>query len=493
MYLEFQAISKRFPGVQALDDVSFGVAEGEVHALIGENGAGKSTLLKLLGGSLQPTSGALWLAQQERHFASAREALAAGIAVIQQELQLVPERSVAENLFLGHLPAQLGWVNRRRLMSLATEQLALVGEERIHPATLVSALPIGQRQMVELAKALTRGAKVVAFDEPTSSLSEREVQRLFSIIRELKARGQVVLYVSHKLEELFQVCDSATVLRDGRLIETFPALKGVTQETLVARMVGRELADIFNYAPRPVGKTVLQVEQLEGPGLAAPLSLELRRGEVVGIFGLVGAGRTELLKLLFGARRATGGQVLFEGVPLRLADPRDAIRAGLVLCPEDRRAEGIIPVRPVMENLNLAAHRRLAPLGIISPARERLHAAALVEQLDVKTPSLRQLIMHLSGGNQQKVVLGRWLATEPKVLLLDEPTRGIDVGARSELYSLIQRLASQGVAVLMASSDLPEVLGLSDRVLVMKEGRLAGEFERSQATPAAVMKLALPA
>jgi len=491
-YLEFRGVSKSFPGVRALEDVTFGVREGSVHALVGENGAGKSTLLKVLSGVYRPDAGALLLAGQPQTFRGAAEALHAGVAVIYQELHLVPPLSVAENLYLGHLPSRLGWVRGRRLQEDARARLAALGEA-IDPRATVRSLSIGQRQMIEIAKALARDAKVIAFDEPTSSLSRREADRLFDVIRRLRDDGRVILYVSHRLEEVFGVCDAATVLRDGRHVRTFPTLEGVDRDTLVRAMVGRAISDVFHHEPCPPGAVALEVEGLMGPGLARPASFTLREGEVVGCFGLVGAGRTELVRLIYGAARATTGTVTVGGRPVRIRGPRDAIRAGLVACPEDRKKEGIIPIRSVLENLNLSRRRHLSTLGfIINERRERASARRQVEQLSIKTPSLAQHIMNLSGGNQQKVVLARWLGGQVKVLLLDEPTRGIDVGAKSEIYAIIHDLARRGVAVLVISSELPEVLGISDRLLVMREGVIAASLERGEATAEKVLSLALP-
>ena len=492
-YLQFDSVSKSFPGVRALDRVSFSVREGSVHALIGENGAGKSTLLKVLSGLYRPDAGRLVLGGQEQHFRSTSAAIRAGIAVIYQELQLVPELSVAENLYLGHLPNRLGWVNRKKLIDAAEMELMVLGEG-IDPRTKLGSLPIAQRQMVEIAKALARDAKVIAFDEPTSSLSARETDRLFAVIDQLKLRGRVILYVSHRLEEIFEVCHSATVLRDGRLAQTYGSLEGVSRDDLVRKMVGRSIEDIFHYQPRTPGAEVLEVRELMGPGLSRPVSFSARAGEIVGFFGLVGAGRTELMKLIYGARRAQGGRVLVNGQAINAASPRQAIAAGIVLCPEDRKKEGIIAIRSVMENVNLSGRRHFSPLGFfIHERRERANARRHVERLAIRTPSLRQLAMNLSGGNQQKVILARWLSERIRVILLDEPTRGIDVGAKSEIYSIIYELANAGIAVVVVSSELPEVLGICDRICIMREGAIVADIARSEATQQKVVSLALPA
>ena len=489
--LAFDRVSMEFPGVKALTDVSFDVHSGSVHALMGENGAGKSTLLKILSGAYRPTAGAIVIDGKPQVFDNTSDALAAGVAVIYQELHLVPEMSVAENLFLGHLPQHLGLVNRRELLAAARRQLDLVGEA-IDPDIKLGRLPLAQRQMVEIAKALTRGARIIAFDEPTSSLSDREVRRLFAIIRDLRARGCAILYVSHRMEEIFQLCDRITVLRDGRHVET-AELARLTRDAVVQRMVGRELADIYNYTPRAHRENGLVVEGLLGPGLAEPCSFEAKAGEILGFFGLVGAGRTELLRLIYGAVRKTAGRVRVLSVNAEIRKPRDAIEAGIVLCPEDRKKEGIVPVRSVLENINLSARRRKARAGVlIDESWETTNARERIDQLRVRTPSARQLIRNLSGGNQQKVILGRWLSETVKVILLDEPTRGIDIGAKSEIYTIMQNLAREGVCVIVVSSELPEVLGVSDRIVVMRQGRIAAIVDRTDATEEKLLKLALP-
>jgi len=492
--LRFDSISKTFPGVRALQDVSFDVSSHSVHALLGENGAGKSTLLKILSGAYRPDQGTILLAGQPRVFNSTAQAIAAGVSVIYQELHLAPELSVAENLFLGHLPSKAGWLDRKTLYQKARQLLDFLGEA-VDPQIKVGRLPIAQRQMVEIAKALSRDASVIAFDEPTSSLSSREVDRLFDVIRRLRDQGRAVLYVSHRMDEIYEICGAATVLRDGRHIETFPQIKQVTRDTLVQRMVGRTLGDIFHYTPRAHGPVLLEVKDLNGPGLSAPASFSVKRGEIVGFFGLVGAGRTELMKLLFGATHSTQGSVYLGGAKLRLTGgPTAAIHAGIVFCPEDRKKEGIIPIRSVAENINLSARRHFSRLRIfINSAREKRNAQQQVQSLGVKTPSLSQRVLNLSGGNQQKVILGRWLSEENiQIILLDEPTRGIDVGAKSEIYSIIYQLAQRGVGVVVVSSELPEVLGICDRIIVMRQGKIVAELPREQASQQRLLNLALP-
>jgi len=490
--LAFDGLTKEFPGVRALDGVSFGVRAGSVHALMGENGAGKSTLLKILSGAYRATAGAVRLNGEEQLFGSTAEAIAAGVAVIYQELHLVPEMTVGENLLLGRFPRRGLLLDRAALRTEAARLLALVGEE-ISPDTKLGRLSLAQRQMVEIAKALGRGARVVAFDEPTSSLSARETERLFGIIRDLRARGTAILYVTHRMDEVYTICDAATVLRDGRHVATHESLAEVTREALIRSMVGRELNDVYNYRPRAQQPDGLEVRALMGPGLRAPASFAVARGEILGFFGLVGAGRSELMRLVCGAVAPESGEVRVHGQPMCGASPRAAIRAGVVFCPEDRKKEGIVAIRSVAENINLSARRTRLRAGLfLNREWERRNAAEQIARLGVRTVSPETLIGLLSGGNQQKAILARWMSEQVRVVVLDEPTRGIDIGAKSEIYALIHELAVAGACVVMVSSELPEVLGIADRVLVMREGRIAAEFSRAAATPEAVLRAALP-
>jgi len=491
-YVEFRDIGKSFPGVRALDVVTFGVPEGSVRGLIGENGAGKSTLLKILSGVHPPTDGALHIGGIEQRFSSAADAIAAGVAVIYQELHVVPEMTVAENLSLGRMPAKCGIIDRQAMRKRAINQLEALGEN-ISPDMKVGRLSIAQRQMVEIAKALARGAKIIAFDEPTSSLSARETERLFATIDRLKREGKVIFYVSHRMEEIFRVCDSVTVLRDGTHVQTMESMDGVNQDVLVKAMVGREISDVYGYRARVHSGCALEVRDYEGPGVREPISFTVARGEILGIFGLVGAGRSELLKLIYGAVPRTAGTAKIFDEEVIINQPRDAIRTGLMLCPEDRKKEGIIPIRSIQENLNLSARRHHAYFGfIINGNWEGRNVREHIDRLAIRTPSPQQLIVNLSGGNQQKVILARWLSEHVRVLFLDEPTRGIDVGAKREIYDLIFSLADKGIGVVMVSSDLPEVLGVSDRVMVMRQGRVAGYLDRKEATSERTLELALP-
>lgn len=491
-YVEFDSISKVFPGVKALDGVSFGVNRGSVHALVGENGAGKSTLLKILSGAYSLSSGKIRIDGNAYSASSTADSLAAGISVIYQELATVPHLTVAENLYLGHLPTKHGIIDYPTLWNDARRLLAPLSED-IDPRSELCSLSIGQQQMVEIAKALGRGAKIIAFDEPTSSLSARDTERLFEVIARLREEGCAILYVSHRMEEIFRICDAVTVFKDGRCIRTFDSMEGMTRDRLISLMVGREITDVYNYQSRTHGDVELELRGITGPGLKEPISLQIHAGEILGMFGLVGAGRSELLKLVFGATPRTGGEIMLHGRTVAIDTPADAIRHGMAFCPEDRKAEGIIPIASVQENINLSARRAFSrAMGIINPAWEKENARRQILSLDIRTPSPDQMIRNLSGGNQQKTILGRWLSNDMKVILFDEPTRGIDVGGRSEIYALIRKLAERGVAVLMVSSDLPEVLGVADNVAVMRGGALSGRLPREEATEETVLELALP-
>ncbi|WNN47139.1 L-arabinose ABC transporter ATP-binding protein AraG [Siccibacter colletis] len=491
-WLSFRGIGKTFPGVKALSDISFNCHAGQVHALMGENGAGKSTLLKILSGNYAPSTGTIAIRGEEVSFSDTTAALDAGVAIIYQELHLVPEMSVAENIYLGQLPHKAGLVNRSLLNYEAGLQLKHLGLD-IDPETPLKYLSIGQWQMVEIAKALARNAKIIAFDEPTSSLSAREIDNLFRVIRELRKEGRVILYVSHRMEEIFALSDAITVFKDGRYVRTFDDMAQVNHDALVQAMVGRDLGDVYGWQPRDHGAERLRLENVKAKGVRCPVSLSVRQGEIVGLFGLVGAGRSELMKGLFGGTRISDGQVFIDGEPVNIRQPGDAIRAGMMLCPEDRKADGIIPVHSVQDNINISARRKHISIGcLINRAWETSNADRHIRSLNIKTPNAEQLIMNLSGGNQQKAILGRWLSEEMKVILLDEPTRGIDVGAKHEIYNVIYALAAQGVAVLFASSDLPEVLGVADRILVMREGEIAGELLHEEASEQQALSLAMP-
>lgn len=493
-YLRFDAISVVFPGVRALDKVSFAAHTGQVHALMGENGAGKSTLLKVLSGVNRVAEGALWINGQRHVFSNAREALSEGIAIIYQELTLSPNMSVAENLLLGQLPTRNGFIDRRQLKQKALAILADLGEGAIHPSTKVRELSIGQQQMIEIGRALLRDAKVIAFDEPTSSLSIQEIRQLKRIVKRLRDEGRVVLYVTHRMEEVFEMCDAVTIFRDGQHIRTHEDMSALNHDLLVSEMVGRDIDDVYGYCPREQGDVVLSVEGIQGRGLKAPVSFSVKRGEVFGLFGLVGAGRSELLRLVCGVEAPKAGSVHFKGESQRFKSPAEAIRAGIAMCPEDRKSQGIFPVASVADNLNISCRRFFKRWGAFRhPGRERRNAEAYIQQLSVKTPGHRTPIGKLSGGNQQKVILARWLAEEIDLFVMDEPTRGIDVGARRDIYALLYNLAEQGKSVVVISSDLAEVSSICDRIAVMRDGELVDIVSRDSATPERLLGLALPA
>ncbi len=491
-YLEFKNITKKFPGVTALNDVSLSVKEGSVHGLVGENGAGKSTLLKILSGAHPQTDGALFVNGKECRFNSPKEAIDEGTAVIYQELNLVPDMSVAENLMLGHIPVRRGLIDKKELEKISLEELDHL-MEKIDPNTKVKNLPIAQRQMIEIGKALLHNARIIAFDEPTSSLSEKETARLFKIIDALKKQGCVIIYVSHRLNEIFEVCDALTIFRDGKKIITYDDIKKATHDEIVSQMVGRKIEDIFSYRARTIGGPAFTVNDIAGPGIPEPVSFEVRKGEILGFFGLVGAGRSELMRLIYGQNKKKTGELKLNGRVVETSSPSVSLSEGIVLCPEDRKAEGIIPVRDVNENINISVRKKYVKAGLfLDKKRERKNAADFIDKLAIKTPSMEQLVGNLSGGNQQKVIIARNLSMPTELIILDEPTRGIDVGTKSEIYKLMYTLAEQGNAIIFISSELPEVIGVADRILVMRSGRIVREIQRSDATEESVLHYALP-
>jgi len=491
-FLEFRDISKAYPGVKALQSVSFAVPKGSVHGLIGENGAGKSTLIRILSGDAAANTGEIRIGGEVQHYASTRDAYHAGVAVVHQELQLVPELTVAENLRLGRFPASGGVINFRHMFDDVGAKLRDIGIET-DPREKVARLSIGERQMIEIAKAVMIDARVIALDEPTSSLSSRESEILFKLIERLKAEGKIILYISHRLDEIFRLCDGCTVLRDGKLAAHHESLKEVSRDQLVAEMVGREIADIWGWRPRDLGEPRLVVDHLAGERLKHPASFAARSGEIVGFFGLVGAGRSELMRLIYGADPARQGKVSIDGEETPLGDPRKSIRNGIVLCPEDRKFDGIVQGRSVAENITISSSRHYSPGGLLNFRKEAETAENFIKSMRIRTPSRRQDIVNLSGGNQQKVILARWLS-EPdvKVLIVDEPTRGIDVGAKAEIYETLYQLAEKGLAIVVVSSELPEVMGISDRVIVMCEGHIRAEFTRADFSERKLLAAALP-
>lgn len=493
-YLEFKQIGKVFPGVKALADISFHVNAGSVHALLGENGAGKSTLIKILGGEYTPDEGGISINGDAKVFVNSRDSIAAGISIIHQELQYIPDLTVMENLLLGHFPSRLGFVKKAQAINLVQNQLYSLGVD-IPADELLRNLSIGQKQMLEICKAIFRDAKIIALDEPTSSLSHSESEILFSMVRTLKAKGKAIIYISHRLDEVFSLCDSATVFRDGRKVADFHKLHKVSRDELVKKMVGREIQDVFGYRSRSLGDVRLSVKKLMGKKLPNPVSFSVRRGEIVGFFGLVGAGRSELMQLVYGADKLLDGEVWIDGKKINGVNIHNSIRSGLVFCPEDRKENGIIGCRSVAENINISCrrHHRMAYFFVKDKLEYKI-ADDYIKRLRIKTPNRQQKVCVLSGGNQQKVILSRWLAEQDlRVLIIDEPTRGIDIGAKNEIYTILFEMAENGVAIIVVSSELPEILGISDRILVMCQGEIAGELSRDMANEQAVLKLALPA
>jgi ribose transport system ATP-binding protein len=487
--LSVHGLSKRFPGVRALHNVGLALDRGEVLAVIGENGAGKSTLMKILAGVQPPDSGEIRLDGDTVHVASVRHALDLGIALIHQELNLCDNLRVAANIFLGR---ELRWWGMLDSAKMRAESAKLLERLRapIHPDTIVSKLSIGHQQLVEIAKALSVDTRILIMDEPTSSLTQRETDHLFEVIRDLKSAGVSIIYISHRLGEVRAIADRVEVLRDGENAGAL-AREEITHDNMVRLMVGRDVAHVRERVPNAIGKPLLQVSSLQTDAYPSEsVSLDVRAGEIVGIGGLVGSGRTEVLETLFGIEPRRGGSVTVDGKAVPPNSPGGAIEAGLVLIPEDRKQCALVLEMAVRANLNLARIRHGHRAGVVDRKAEKAASRDLVERLNVRTPSDMQPVQLLSGGNQQKVVLGKWLALQPKVLLLDEPTRGVDVGSKQEIYVLLQQLARAGAAILFVSSEMEELLGLADRILVMHDGVITGELAHGEATEEGVMHLA---
>lgn len=489
--LQMEAISKSFPGVRALHEVSLTIDGGEVLALMGENGAGKSTLIKVLSGAHRPDSGAIRIEGEEIHFSGPTASQNAGVAVIYQELNLIPGLTVRENLFLGRDKANaFGFIRRNDEAEHAKRIFDRIGVQLPLDAKC-SRLTVAQQQLVEIGKALALDAKIMVMDEPSASLSQQEVEHLFEIIAELKRQNIGVIYISHRLEEIERIADRICVLRDGEHVRTAAAAE-FTRETVIEAMVGRSLEQEFPKEKTEIGATRLSVSGLTRGEEVQDVSFEVRAGEVLGLTGLVGAGRTETARLIFGADRADSGRIELDGEQLLAKNPRDAIRAGVCLLTEDRKSQGLVLGRSVRENFGLPNMDRLTRAGFVDENAERRDFGEFVESLSIKIPGQEQLARNLSGGNQQKVVLAKWLERNADVIIFDEPTRGIDVGAKYEIYLLINRLAAEGKAIIMISSELPEVLGMSDRILVMREGRIAGEVaDVASATQEQLLALAM--
>ncbi|MGQ9623582.1 MAG: sugar ABC transporter ATP-binding protein [Candidatus Caldatribacteriaceae bacterium] len=488
--LHFENLTKRFPGVVALDGVTFSVRRGEVHALVGENGAGKSTLIKIVTGVYQKTSGEVFFEGKPVNFLNPYEALRHGIAAIYQEFNLIPALTVAENIFMGHHFVRRNvFVDWNRIRQEAQKLMRFLDAD-IDVDQKVRDLGVAKKQVVEIAKALSHQARVLIMDEPTATLAQKEIEGLFRIIRFLKSEGVTIIYISHRLEEIYEVCDTVTVLRDGHHIAT-KDVKDVNMEDLIRMMVGREVVEKFPRVVHTAGEEVLRVEGLTRRGVLENISFALRKGEILCIAGMVGSGRTELLRAIYGVDPIDEGKIYVRGREVEIRSPLDAINHGIALLPEERKVQGLVLLLSVLDNLGLPVLPSISVRGFVNDLRLRSIAQDMVNHMNIKTPSLYQKVMYLSGGNQQKVVLGKWFARKCDIYLFDEPTRGIDVGAKVEIYHLMNRLLERGASIIMVSSELPEVLAMSDRILVMREGRIVGELHKEEATKEAILRLAL--
>lgn len=487
--LQASRVRKAFPGVVALDDVSIDIHGGRVHALMGENGAGKSTMMKIIAGVYTPDSGTLTFKGESVALRSPRDALDRGIAMIHQELNLLPEMTVAENIWIGREPRnRIGLIDHGAL-NRRTRALFDELDIDIDPQARLGALGIASRQMVEIAKAVSFDSDLLIMDEPTSAITEREVEHLFRIIGELKDRGKAIVYITHKMDEVFTIADDISIFRDGQHIATRLAAE-FDKPSLIEAMVGRALTQVFPKVTVPIGEVALSVKQLGRRGAFSDVSFDVRYGEILGFAGLMGSGRTEVMESVFGVIPPDEGELRFEGRPRKIRAPREAIEAGVAFLTEDRKGSGLFLQLSVGENMEISALKRHCKLGFVKQHRVNDECATLCRSLRVKTPGLAETIENLSGGNQQKVLLARWLMNQPKILILDEPTRGVDVGAKAEIHALITQLAKQGVAIIMISSELPEIIGMSDRVAVMYDKRLSGILPREAATQEAIMTLA---
>jgi ABC-type sugar transport system ATPase subunit len=488
--LRLTGISKTFPGVRALESIQFDLNSGEIHALTGENGAGKSTFVKILSGMYKPDSGAISLEGDAVEILDPTHARALGISPVHQELHLEPYLSIAENIFLGRQPVgKFGLIDYGAMNREASRLLDDLGV-KMDPTRPAGSTSVAQRQILAIARAISTRCRIIIFDEPTSSLTEREAELLFQAIRRLSGQGIGVIYISHRMEEIFRLCDRVTVLRDGRHVATKPVAE-TNMRDLIGMMIGRDLSELFRKEPAAVGEVMLEVRRISARGVLDNVSLTVRKGEIVGLAGLVGAGRTELARAIFGDLAIDEGSISIDGKTiLGRCSPRVAIAAGIGLVPEDRKEQGLVTELSVQQNIGMAILRSLSRLNVVNVRAERRLAERYVARLTIKTPSVEQKTLYLSGGNQQRVVIAKWLALQPKALIVDEPTRGVDVGATADIHALVCELAKQGMAILMISSDMAEILAMSDRVLVMRQGRIEGELSREEATQERIMRLA---
>ncbi|MFO7322381.1 MAG: sugar ABC transporter ATP-binding protein [Chloroflexota bacterium] len=489
-FLEMRNIVKTYPGVRAVDNVTLSVGRGEIRALVGENGAGKSTLIKILAGAEQADAGEIWLGGQRVRYDSPVEALRLGIGAIYQEFNLVPQLNVAQNIMLGQVPKKWGGqVDTEAMHRRAREMLARLNVS-LDTRRLVADLDVAQQQVVEIAKGLARDLRVFIMDEPTAALSAVETEHLLDVVRALKQQGVAIIYITHRMREIFQIADSVTILKDGRHVETSPA-RSLTSDAIVAKMIGRDLTDYYPPRGTPASEVLFSVRDLNVAGKLFDINLDVRRGEILGIAGLEGQGQRELARIMFGALPYDRGTFLRNGQPIRLSSPSDAIRAGIAYVSDDRKRDGLVLIRSANENIALPSlSRRTNGKILIDEKTERSFVHHLIDRLAIKVTHRSQKVNNLSGGNQQKIVVGKWLGMEPQILIVSEPTRGIDVGSKSEIHHILRDLANQGVGIVMVSSELPEILGMSDRILVMAEGRIVAEMDGATATEEQLMAAA---
>lgn len=488
--IEMTGINKSFNGNAVLKDVQFNLKDGEIHALMGENGAGKSTLMKILSGIYIKDSGEIKVDGETVHFKSIKDAEKYGIVVIHQELNILPDLTVAENLFLGkeQTYGKLGILKNKAMDKEATKLLDKLGLH-VSPKTRAGDLSVGKQQIIEIAKAIASDAKYIVMDEPTAALTDREIKTLFKTIRELKEKGISFVYISHRMEEIFSICDRITILRDGQYIGE-RNISETNFDEIVAMMVGRQLGQRFPERKCKIGDVKLEVRNFTIKDLFENISFQVRKGEVVGVAGLMGAGRTELVETIFGYRKAESGKILIDGKEVKIKSPFDAMKHNIGYVTEDRKTKGLVLDFSIQENVSLANLKKVSSSGVVNKGREQALVKKYIEQLKIRTSSPKQSVNSLSGGNQQKVVLAKWLGTEPEILILDEPTRGVDIGAKKEIYQIINNLAESGVAILMISSELPEIIGMADRVIVMHEGKLTGEVQKADMTQELIMHYA---
>lgn len=489
--LHVDGVKKSFGQVQALKEAFFTLKKGSIHALCGGNGAGKSTFLSIVMGFILPDTGKIYLRGKEVHFKNPSDAIDAGIAIVQQELSAIPDLTVAENIWLGREPKKHGFIDFKKLNQMTDELMASL-HFNIKSTKTMRSLSVAEQQLVEIAKALSHAdADVIIMDEPTSAIGEEDAQKIFEVIKMLAAKGKGIIYVTHRLSEIFQIADTFTVFRDGRYV-TEGLIKDLTREKLIEHIIGGELKSEFEKFNEPTDDVIFEVKDLTWKRKVKNISLSLKKGEILGIYGLVGSGRSEFLDTIFGIKKATSGSVTIAGKELSLKhEPSDSIKAGIAYVTEDRKETGLVLCRSISENINIASFSKISKSSFVNESKEASRADDMIRLFNVKTPNSEEIVGNLSGGNQQKVVLGRWALTNPLVLLLDEPTRGIDVGAKKEIYKFMSELALQGKGIIMVSSELPEIIGMSDRIIVFKDGQFVGEVEAKDASQAGLMKLAV--